>query len=52
MIWLVSFISSNEAISNNVPSGEYVFITEPIEAVVVKGILATHIPTEEETILL
>ena len=50
-VWLVSFISSNEAISNNVPSGEYVFITEPIEAVVVKGILATHIPTEEETIL-
>lgn len=38
-VWLVSFISTNELITNGQLSGDYTFITEPIEAVVVKGIL-------------
>lgn len=40
-VWLVSFISTNELITNGKLSGEYTFITEPIEAVVVKGIMNT-----------
>ncbi len=38
-VWLLSFISTNGVIENNETTGNYVFITEPIEAVVVKGIL-------------
>lgn len=38
--WLVSFISTDELITNNRIVGNYAFITEPIEAVVTKGIMS------------
>ncbi len=37
-VWLLSFIASNEAMNQTQINGTYVFITEPIETVVVEGI--------------
>lgn len=50
-IWLTSFISTNEVISNEKMSGSYVFITEPIEAIVIKGITGINTGSEELDIL-
>lgn len=50
-IWKMSFISTNAVITNNQITGSYAFITEPAEAIVVKGILGNINPTEEEIIL-
>ena len=46
-IWFISFISSKEAITNNKLSGNYAYISEPIEAVVIEGIFEKGRTTEE-----
>lgn len=50
-IWMFSFISTNAGIVNNQITGTYAFITEPVEAVVVKGILGEVNQTDEEIVL-
>lgn len=50
-VWKFSFISTNAGIVNNQIIGSYAFITEPVEAIVVKGILSSSSTTEEETVL-
>ena len=37
-VWLLSFLASNEPQQPNLVTGSYVFITEPIETVVVEGV--------------
>lgn len=46
-IWLLSFISSDTPITNNTLTGSYAYISEPIEAVVIKGILNEGSESEE-----
>lgn len=50
-VWMMSFISSNELIRSSKLTGDYVFITTPIEAVVTKGILNDGKESEELTTL-
>lgn len=50
-LWKFSFISTNGVITNNQITGSYAFITEPVEALVVKGILSDSLMTEEEEVL-
>lgn len=46
-IWLLSFISTDKIIENGKITGNYAYISEPIEAVVVDGILNSGYITEE-----
>lgn len=50
-IWKMSFISTNAVIQNNRITGTYAYISEPIECVIVRGILDDDNPTDEETAL-
>lgn len=50
-IWKLSFISTNAGIVNNQITGSYVFITEPAEAIVVKGIVGDVKQTDEQIAL-
>ena len=50
-VWLFSFISTDAGIVNNQITGSYAYISEPIEAVVVDGILDKGLLNEDETIL-
>lgn len=49
--WLISFISSDSVISDIRLDGSYVFITEPIEAVVIDGIATDVVEPEEVSTL-
>ncbi|HMM00915.1 MAG TPA: leucine-rich repeat protein [Bacilli bacterium] len=49
--WFISFISSNNVVTNNVPTGSYAFISEPVEAVVADGILSANTQSEEAQLL-
>jgi len=50
-VWLFSFISTDAGIVNNQITGTYAYISEPIEAVVVDGILDKGLLNEDETVL-
>lgn len=50
-IWIFSFISSDNVIVNKQLTGDYAFISEPTEAVVINGILRIGNKTEEEDVL-
>lgn len=50
-IWKMCFISTNAVMVNSQITGSYAFVTEPAEAIVVKGILGNINPTEEEITL-
>lgn len=50
-IWKMCFISTNSGMVNSQITGSYAFITEPAEAIVVKGIIGDINPTEEEITL-
>jgi len=49
-VWLFSFISSNGTIENDVVNGSYLYISEPVEAVVVEGIL-TKVGLSEDALM-
>ena len=50
-IWTFCFISSNNVIVNKQITGDYAFISEPVEAVILKGILQKGNRTEAEDTL-
>lgn len=50
-LWLFSFISTDSTIVNKELTGNYAFISEPTEAVVLDGILTLGNRTEEEEVL-
>lgn len=45
--WFISFVSSNSSISGTTLYGNYAFISEPYEAVVMKGIFTDYVESEE-----
>ena len=46
-VWLISFISSTTVITDNKITGNYAYISEPIEAVVIEGIFQEGLMSEE-----
>lgn len=50
-VWLLSFISTDGVIENGKITGDYAYISEPVEAVVIDGILNTGHMSEELYIL-
>ena len=50
-IWLLSFISSTAGIVNGQITGDYAFISKPVEAVVFEGILQKGNQTEEQDLV-